>query len=286
IVMFPNLLTFAGVVLNILLNVILVFGFGPIPSLGVAGLAIASFAVRYFMGIVLLIYCCRIMRFSNYSEPGYYKQLIKIGLPISAAILVEFVTFNSVAVVMGRVAGVYAAAQNLICTLSTASFMVPFAISNAIAVKVGFANGAENYEDLKKYAKVGVIMCIIFMLCCAVVFAGFPKAIVSLFTPDRELIAICVPIIYILAAFLVFDGLQVALSGICKGIKKTSIVLKANFFAYWIVSIPMGLVLAFKFNMGLIGFWIGLLFSATILCSIMMVLLNRYFKKVKQGIVI
>ena len=285
IVMVPNLLTFAGVVLNILLNVIFVFGFGPIPSLGVAGLAIASFAVRYFMGIVLLIYCCRIMRFSNYSEPGYYKQLIKIGLPISAAILVEFVTFNSVAVVMGRVAGVFAAAQNLICTLSTASFMVPFAISNAIAVKVGFANGAENYEDLKKYAKVGVIMCIIFMLCCAVVFAGFPKAIVSLFTPDRELIAICVPIIYILAAFLVFDGLQVALSGICKGIKKTSIVLKANFFAYWIVSIPTGLVLAFKFDMGLIGFWIGLFFSAIILCTIMIFLLKRYFKKVRQGIV-
>ena len=57
IVMFPNLVTIFCVFLNIALNVIFVFGFGPIPSLGVIGLAIASFLVRYFMGIALLIYC-------------------------------------------------------------------------------------------------------------------------------------------------------------------------------------------------------------------------------------
>ena len=285
IVLFPNLLTFAGVVLNILLNVILVFGWGPIPSLGVVGLAIASFVVRYFMGIVLLWYCFRLMRFNDYKDFNYYKQLIKIGLPISAAILVEFVAFNIISLAMGRVAGVYAAAQNLVCTLTTASFMVPFAISNAIAVKVGFANGAENYCDLKTYSKVGISMCIGFMACSAVVFACFPNELVGLFTKDAELIKICIPVIYVLAAFQIFDGLQVGLSGICKGIKKTSIVLKANFFAYWVVSIPLGFSLAFKYGMGLIGFWIGLVVAAVCLCVIMTVLLVKYIRKVSTRVV-
>ena len=153
IVFLPNIVTVISVFLNLILNAILVFGFGPIPSLGAIGLAIASFTVRYFMGFVLLWYCFRLMKFRNYKQDKeYFKNLLKIGMPISFAILIEFVAFNSIAIFMGRASGVYAAAQNLICTLTTVSFMVPLAISNAIAVKVGFANGAKEFLDLKRYS--------------------------------------------------------------------------------------------------------------------------------------
>ena len=66
IVLVPNLVTVFSVFLNIILNAVLVFGIGPIPSLGAVGLAIASFTVRYFMGIFLLVYCFRIMKFKDY----------------------------------------------------------------------------------------------------------------------------------------------------------------------------------------------------------------------------
>ena len=277
IVMFPNLLTILCVFLNVGLNILLVFGWGPVPSLGVAGLAIASFIVRYVMGFVLLLYCYMNMNFKNYHEKGYYRALVNIGLPISMAIFVEFVAFNSIAIFMGRVSGVYAAAQNLVCSLTTISFMIPFAISNAIAVKTGFANGAGNVLDLKKYSFVGIVLSVGFMLCSAFVFSTFPKPIVGIFTVDDNLFKIAVPVMYILSVFQVFDGLQVALAGICKGVKQTDIVLLANFLAYWCVSIPLGYVLAFKYNMKLIGFWIGLCASAVILCGIMIYKLKKFY---------
>ena len=71
---------------------------------------------------------------------------------------------------MGRVSGLYAAAQNLVCTLTTISFMVPFAISNAIAVKVGFANGAQDYKDLRRYSQVGTTMSVLFMVFSGIIF--------------------------------------------------------------------------------------------------------------------
>ena len=282
IVMFPNLVTAIAVILNVLLNVVLVFGYGPIPSLGVLGLAIASFVVRYFMGFVLLIYCFRLMNFKNYKDFDYYKSLIKIGIPISCAILVEFIAFNSIAIFMGRVSGVYAAAQNLVCTLTTVSFMVPLAISNAIAVKVGFANGAGNINDLKKYSFVGVVMSVGFMACSAMIFATFPEFLVRLFSQDEVLIKISVPVLYILAVFQVFDGLQVALSGIFKGIKKTGVVLLANFIAYWLISIPLGYTLAFHFGLNLKGFWFGLCSAAVILCIIMVSMLFKNIKSMEK----
>ena len=71
---------------------------------------------------------------------------------------------------------------------------------------------------------------------------------------------------YILAIFQVFDGLQISLAGICKGIKQTNIVLFANFIAYWCVAIPLGYMLAFKYKMYLKGFWFGLVSAAVLLC--------------------
>lgn len=281
IVFFPNLLTVICVILNLVLNIILVFGFAPIPSLGVAGLAIASFLVRYFMGFALLFYCLGLLKFRDYHDKYYYKNLIKIGLPISVAILIEFVAFNSIAVFMGRVAGVYAAAQNLVCTLTTISFMVPLAISNAIAVKVGFANGAQNYQDLKCYSVIGITMSVAFMACSAIIFCLFPHFLAGLFTSDALLTKISVPVIYMLAAFQIFDGLQVSLAGIYKGIKKTKIVLIANFIAYWLLSIPLGYWFAFNKGYKLLGFWFGLAIAAVTLCTIMSIMLFRYFSKFK-----
>lgn len=282
IVLFPNLVTVFSVFLNIALNITLVFGLGPFPSLGVLGLAVASFIVRYFMGFALLIYCFRVMNFNDYKDFEYYKSLIKIGIPISCAIMVEFIAFNSIAIIMGRVSGVYAAAQNLVCTLTTVSFMVPLAISNAIAVKVGFANGAKNIKDLKRYSFVGIVMSVGFMLCSALVFSSFPNFLVGLFTQDNNLVKISVPVLYILSVFQVFDGLQVALAGIFKGMKRTGIVLISNFVAYWLLSIPLGYTLAFHFNLNLRGFWYGLASAAVLLCIMMLFMLFKSIKKMES----
>jgi len=286
IVMIPNLLTGLAVILNLGLNIILVFGFGPIPSLGAVGLAVASLVVRYFMGIVLLIYCMSIMKFQNYTDYNYYKSLVKIGLPISFAIMVEFVTFNSVSIILGRISGIYAAAQTLLCTFANMTFMIPLALSNAIAVKVGFANGAKNIADLKRYSFVGITMSVMFMMVCAIVYFSVPEFLIKLFTNDVELIKITVPVLYILAMFEVFDGLQVSLSGIFKGLKKTSVVLLSNMIGYWFVAIPLGLILAFRFNFMLSGFWIGILVASIVLCLIMGIMLRTNLKKIEKEVLI
>lgn len=279
IVLFPNLLTIFCVFLNLILNIIFVFGWGIIPSMGVIGLAISSFIVRYFMGFALLFYCHKLMVLRNYSEKGYYKNLIKIGLPIAMAILIEFVAFNSIVVIMGKISGVYAAAQNLLCTLTTMTFMIPFAISNAIAVKTGFANGAKNMEDLRRYSYTGVSMSVIFMAICTIIYLSFPKFIVAIFTPDPELFKIVMSAIIILGIYQIFDGLQISLSGICKGIKQTKIIMISNLIAYWGISIPLGCFLGLKLKMYLSGFWTGLLCSSIILCTIMIMKLKKYFIK-------
>ncbi|MDR1168902.1 MAG: MATE family efflux transporter [Heliobacteriaceae bacterium] len=279
IVFFPNLLNLICVVFNVALCALFVFGCGPVPSMGVVGIAAATFIVRTFMAVVLLIYCYKIMHFEDYTDREYYKSIFKIGLPISLAILIEFAAFNSIAVLMGRISSIYAAAQNLVAVLMAVFFMIPLAISNAIAVKVGFANGSGNLYDLKNYSFTGIFISAGFMLCSGVILAVFPEFFVKLFTSDAALIKITVPILYIAAMFQIFDGLQVSLSGVFKGIKKTGVVMLANLTAYWFVSFPLGCALAFKYKLYLAGFWYAFIFGGILLCLIMFAFLVSYLRR-------
>lgn len=279
IVVFPNILTVLCIFLNLGLNILFVFGYGPIPSMGVIGLAIASLITRYFMGIVLFIYCFKKVKIKHHKDKNYYFDLLKVGIPASAAVMIEFIGFNAVTVILGRISGIYAAAHNIVCTLTSISFMIPLAIGNAAAVKIGYANGAKYYKSLKRYAFTAIWICVAFMSCSALCVGLFPEFLIKLFTKDTELIDVCIPIVYVLCAFQVFDGLQAALCGIFKGLKQTSIVMISNFIAYWLISIPLGCYFGLKLKMNLIGFWYSLGISAIVLCSIMLTSLLRKFNR-------
>lgn len=284
IVFFPNFIAIIGIFLNLFFNWIFAFGWGIIPSMGAMGLGIASTLIRTIMGLSLFIYCLYYFHFKfEKISQKYYTSLVKVGLPISVAVSLEFITFNSMAILMGRVDSVYAAAQNVLNVISTASFVIPLSISNAIAVKVGFANGARNMEDIKKYGIAGVALSVGFMAFCGILFASFPSFFARIFTNDQELISIVIPIMYAVAGFQCFDGLQVSCGGILKGLKKTFMVSLANFFGYILIGISLGAFLAFKMHLNLLGFWIGIGISSGLVGSILIYEIVKTYKKMLKA---
>ena len=282
IVIFPNLISIVSIFLNLILNIVFVFGWKAIPEMGAVGLAISSFIVRYFMGIVIFVYAIKRLKVGSNKDFNFYKDLLKVGLPSSAAIMIEFIGFNVIAVILGRTASIYAAAHNILTTLTSVSFMIPFSVSVATSVKVGYTNGAKNYTDLKIYAKSGLYMCVGIMAFSAVIIGLFPKFLINLFTLDTELIEVCLPVVTILCYFQIFDGLQVALAGIFRGLKQTSVVMFSNFIGYWLISFPLGYYLGIKLGMNLSGFWYGIITAATVLCGIMLSVLYKKFKKLES----
>ena len=281
IVFFPNFISIIGIFLNLFFNWIFAFGWGIIPSMGAMGLGLASTLIRTLMGLTLFIYCLYYFHFKyEKADKNYYSSLIKVGLPISVAISLEFITFNSMAILMGRVDSLFAAAQNVLNVISSASFVIPLSISNAIAVKVGFANGAKNLIDVKKYSISGVTLSVGFMACCGILFASFPSFFARIFTNDPVLISIVTPIMYAVAGFQCFDGLQVSCGGILKGLKKTFMVSLANLLGYILVGISLGAFFAFKLHLDLLGFWIGIGISSGLVGSILVFEIIKTYKKI------
>lgn len=282
IVVFPNLIVVGAIFLNVFLNIVLVFGYLGFPELGVKGLAIASLIVRWLMAILLFIYCTPFLRGKTQKYKSYIKDLLKTGWPISLAMFFEFLGFNITAVLVGKFSAVYAACHNVIVTMTGTTYMIPLSISNAAAIKVGFANGEKNMFDIKKYTITGYIIIIGYMLTNMVMYGIFPKQLMRIFTKDLVVIQTCLPVFGIVLCFLLFDGLQCACVGALKGLKETKPIMWTMAFAYLIVSIPIGCLLAFKYNIVLNGFWAGLALGIIFACIISNSILIKKIKKLSK----
>ncbi len=282
ILILPNLLSVFAIFLNFVLNYAFVFGFGIIPECGAVGLAIATFLTRTFMGLFLLICYFKFIKFGVKFDTTFISKILKVGYPVAIALLLEFVAFNMITLIVAGLDSIYAAVQGILIVISSITFTVPLAISNAIAIKVGFVNGAKNYIMLKKYSITGVLTCMIFMSFCSFVFFKYNREILSFFTNDEKLLAIAIPILIIVAIYQIFDGAQVAFTGILKGIKMTKIISLAILTGYWLLGLPLGFLFCFVFNMDLMGFWVGLATSIFILSVVLGAIVFLKLQKLRK----
>ncbi len=283
IVLFPNILMLVAVIVNLVLNYVFVFGYSFIPELGTSGLAIASLIVRVLLSLVLFIYCLNFLKHNTFIQTLIYvKDLFLVGAPIAGAMFIEFLGFNIVAVLLGRFEPVYSAAHNIIISITSLSYMIPFSISSALSVKTGYSNGCKNLSDIKMYSLTGLFLILFYALITISIYLIFSQDILKIFTKDENLIQVGVSIIFLVASFTLFDGIQAVCMGILKGLKQTKQMLVIMILSYLFISIPIGIVLAYKFNLLLRGFWIGLslgLFFASVASSI---LLYFHYNKLKR----
>ncbi len=281
IVNFPNILLIAALVVNLILNFVLVFGFMGIPALGVIGLAIATLIVRTLMGLILFIFCLRLIDFRKRFDVILIKQLVKVGYPIGFALLLEFLGFNIITILVGRDSGLFASVHTIVSTVGSICYMIPLSLSNALAIKVGFFNGARIYDQIKKYSIAGVVISVAFMGLCTIMLLSFPQQIFAVFTNNVDVLAVGVPVLIIAACFEMFDGLQTSLSGVLKGLKMTKTVSACIISGYWVFGLPFGFWLAYGLNLQLKGFWLGLACSFLAIGIIEAVIIVFKFKRLR-----
>ena len=267
-VKFTNFLMLFMVILNTILNIILTFGYGNIPAMGVVGLSIATLLSRTIVAVIILIYCIPLLKNKFTVSKKYIKDLLKVGMPISLAMFFEFLGFNLTAIIIGKFSSLFAAVHNIILCLANFTFMIVLSITNSASVKIGYFNGAKDKNNIIKYSIANIILVLTVCAITVIVLILWHNQIIAIFSKDNEVLILSEKILKIAMAFLFFDGLQGACVGILKGLKDTKIIMLTMLFAYLLIAIPLGLYMAYCKNIVLEGFWLGLalaLFSASII---------------------
>jgi MATE family multidrug resistance protein len=117
------------------------------------------------------------------------------------------------------------------------------------------------------------------MILAGIVFFIAPTPLIELYTHDPQVLAVGPSLLWIAAAFQIFDGVQTVCTGALRGLGETRAPMFANFVGYWILGLPLGLILCFILKWGIYGMWIGLTLALIVISTI---LLLRWRKESEQ----
>jgi MATE family multidrug resistance protein len=157
------------------------------------------------------------------------------------------------------------------------------AVSTAISIKVAYYYGANLPVEIKRYSYTALLFTLVFMSICSVILYLFPSQIIGLFTNDADVIKISIPLICVVAAYQIFDGMQGITSGILKGFKMTKTVTACVIAGYWFIGAPIAYITVYKYNMSLKGFWIALAISLCFMGAIQLLIAKYRYKSLLKN---
>jgi len=267
---------FAGLLLNIPLNWIFVYGKFGMPALGGVGCGIATTLVYWFMLFALIGYISitkKLQQFPLFTDiqSPCFKQIFsisKLGLPVAIAIFFEVTIFAGIAVLIAPLGALVVASHQITMNFSSMVFMLPMSIASAVSIRVGFNLGQKNNRGAKVATYSGLAIGLGSAVITAVFTIIFRADIALLYTDNQAVINLAFSLMLFAALYQCVDAIQVVAAGALRGYKEMSAIFTRTFIAYWIVGLPLGYILGMTDllvePLGAKGFWIGLNVGLTV----------------------
>ena len=252
---------FSSLCINIVFNTVFIFGFGPIPALGVAGAAIATSLARVVEFIIVMIYAKRNrtinLRFKEFfaSHKILLRDFLQYAGPTTINELLWGAAIAATSVIIGHMGSAAVAANSFAQLVRELANVVGFGVANAAAVVVGKALGAGDKENAELAAKRMLRIGIWFSL-----FSGSVIFILRTFTSQfvdffgLRLTAEAVDYLGFLLLLLSFYVVAqtynaVMIVGVSRGGGDTRFGLFLDLFVMWFGSVLFGWLTAFVFKL-------------------------------------
>ena len=280
-------ITVSGNVVNIIFNYLFIFGKAGFPELGLLGAGTGTLIARVFMAFAFAIAYRRVVLFERFRKirrgMGFSlkkaRQLMNLGAPIGVQFIVEVFAFSMGGIMMGWLGEKSLAAHQIVLTVASLTYMMSSGLSSATTIRVSTLRGEGKTKDLKQSAFASIHLVMLFMIFTASVYVLFRNYIPLLFISDPGVITIASELFVIAAFFQIFDGLQVVVIGILRGMEDVVFPMVVIGVAYLIVGVPAGYVLSFVFDLGPRGIWFGYLLGLAIVGSVLLVRFRWLYKK-------
>lgn len=265
----PMVGTVAANAINLVLSPMLIFGFGPMPELGVAG------AVWAWMAGMVAYVAVLLWRFWPIARQGLVgpsraelRAMSGPGLPMALNLLQELGSFSLFTTFLAHAGAAHLASHVLVARVIMISFLPGWAIGEAGGVLVGQALGAGRPELARQAWRNATVLALGLMGALGLVFVSFPEHLLSMFHPEPEVGALAVRMLWIAAAFQLFDA--VATVGLCclNGAGDNRFSMAVSMVGSWCFKVPLAWLFAVPLALGAPGAWLGMTFEIIALAAI------------------
>ena len=267
----PMVATLIANGLNIVLDPLLIFGWGPVPAMGIAGAAAATLLAE---ALALAWLWARLRRRHReatraaWPEPGLLREILRLGLPMGVRGALEVSAWTVFIAILARCGDTALAAHVLVVRVVSVSFLPGHAIGEAAAVLVGQAVGAGRPELASQAWRRATGLAMGLMTACAVIFAAIPEVLLSVFGPAAEVVEIAAELMLIAAAFQLFDAVAVVAQGALNGAGDARFVMVSSVLIAWCFNVPVAWLLALELGLGATGAWLSLTAELVLIAAV------------------
>ena len=181
----------------------------------------------------------------------------RLGLPLGLQMFFGVGVFALLTALFAAMSENDVAAHQVALQVIHLSFLPAFALGEAASVLAGQAVGADEDQLVRPVARKAMMAAALYTGLCGIVFAVAAEPIADAFVDDPELIALIVKLMYVAAAFQVFDGVNIVARCVLRGAGDVFFAAWVAVGIAWLCGPLFTYLLGFRAGMGVVGGWLG-----------------------------
>ncbi len=260
----------AGCVANIILDPIMIFGWGPFPAMGIEGAALATgigqtlsfviYVAVYLAGPIGVRVSWRLFRLKK----EMVGRLYSVGIPAVLNLALPSLLISALNAILAVYSETYVLVLGIYYKLQTFLYLPANGIVQGMRPLVGYNYGAGEYGRVEKLYRLVLLLSAIIMAAGTVLFLAAPGWLMSLFAEDAAAVEIGVRALRIISAGFIISAVSVTSSGALEGLGKGTPSLVISLCRYVVIIIPAAYLLSAAFGPEGVwhAFWITELLSA------------------------
>lgn len=284
----PFFINTVGLLINIILDPLLIMGYGPFTAMGVEGAGLATVISQGIVAIIFIIYVqsgrsvlgkFHILKKANFCK---IKEIVKLGFPVALQNALFTIFTMGVARIIAFWGPIAIAAQKVGSQVESISWMTSGGFQGALGAFTGQNYGAGKHERIKKayYLSIAIMGTVGFLAMLGLYI--YAEEIYSLFIPNADHMEYGISYLKIISLSQIFMCIEITTGGAFNGIGKT-IPPSAVGIVFNAIRIPLALFMGIHLAMGINGVWWSLtitsIFKGLILLIWFMFILKKYFRK-------
>jgi len=210
----PSLVMLLGVAINAVLDPLLIFGWEPVPAMGVSGAAIATVVTRAMTLVVALW----VLHFREHllvtSWPGWpvvldsWKVILRMGLPVAVSNIIIPIALGVVTRIVTRFGAEAVAGFGVATRIESFGLALVFALSSGISPFVGQNFGAGRMDRIRTGIGYAKLFCLVWGALLLVAFALFGRRLATYFDPDPAVVRAAALYLWIVSLSLGLRGVH------------------------------------------------------------------------------
>ncbi|WOG95348.1 hypothetical protein DCAR_0414663 [Daucus carota subsp. sativus] len=257
----------------------LVFPFG----FGSRGAAISS-GISYWVNVLIL---GTYIKFSPTCERTWtgcsmegvkdLSNFLSLGIPSSLMLCLEFWSYEFLVLMSGLLPNPKLETSMMSICLNTSSvfYRIPYGFGSAVSTRVSNELGAGNPRAAKLALQVVLFMAVIEGMLVASALVAVRGVWGYIYSNEEEVVRYIATVLPVLAISNFMDGMQGVLSGATRGCAMQKVGLYVNLGAYYIIGLPLAVLLTFVLHQDGKGLWTGIIGGSSLQAVILLVIILR-----------